>query len=278
MSNISKLEFAALDISGKNYLSWILDAEIHLDAMGIGDTIKVENKESLQNRAKAMIFIRHHLHDGLKIEYLTIKDPLDLWNNLKERYSHQKTVILPKARYDWMHLRLQDFKSVSIYSSLFRISSQLKLCGEKITDDDLLEKTYSTFHASNVVLQQQYREKGFKKYSDLISCLLVAEQNNELLMKNHEIRPTGANPFPEVNVAMHDEKMKQNRTGFGRGRGRGRGRFHPYGRGHEKPRYFNDGYNNNNDQKNVSFKKCGNDQEKNVESSQNDKSMNSENG
>ncbi|XP_073152745.1 uncharacterized protein [Henckelia pumila] len=143
MSNISKLEFSALDISGKNYLSWILDAEIHLDAMGIGDTIKVENKESPQNRAKAMIFLRHHLHDGLKIEYLTIKDPLDLWNNLKEIYSHKKTVILPKARYDWMHLRLQDFKSVSEYnSSLFRISSQLKLCGEKITDDDLLEKKH----------------------------------------------------------------------------------------------------------------------------------------
>ncbi|XP_073137986.1 uncharacterized protein [Henckelia pumila] len=201
MSNISKLEFAALDISGKNYLSWILDAEIHLDAMGIGNTIKDENNESPQNRAKAMIFLRHYLHDGLKIEYLTIKDPrLDLWNNLKERYSHQKTVILSKARYDWMHLRLQNFKSVSEYNSaLFRISSQLKLCGEKITDDDLLKKTYSTFHASNVLLQQQYREKGFKKYSELISCLLVAEQNNELLMKNHEIHPTGANPFPEVN-------------------------------------------------------------------------------
>jgi hypothetical protein len=32
MSNLTKLEFVALDISGKNYLSWILDAEIHLEA------------------------------------------------------------------------------------------------------------------------------------------------------------------------------------------------------------------------------------------------------
>ena len=58
----------------------------------------------------------------------------------------------------------------------------------------MLEKTFSTFHASNVLLQQQYHEKGFKKYSKLISCLLVAEQNNELLMKNHETRPSGSNP------------------------------------------------------------------------------------
>ena len=54
MSNIAKLEFAALDISGKNYLSWILDAEIHLDAMNLGNTIKEGNVASQQDRAKAL--------------------------------------------------------------------------------------------------------------------------------------------------------------------------------------------------------------------------------
>ncbi|CAJ2670688.1 unnamed protein product [Trifolium pratense] len=108
------------------------------------------------------------------------------------------------ARYNWIHLRLQDFKTVTDYNSaMFQITTQLELCGEKITDADMLEKTFSTFHASNVLLQQQYREKGFTKYSQLISCLLLAEQNNQLLMKNHEARPTGAAPFPEVNVAPH---------------------------------------------------------------------------
>ncbi|CAM8962837.1 unnamed protein product [Rhodiola kirilowii] len=104
-----------------------------------------------------MIFIRHHLHEGLKYEYLTIKDPSILWKELKER-----------------------------------ITSQMKLCGDKITDKEMLEKTFSTFHASNMVLLQQYRERGFTKYAELISCLLVAEQNNELLMKNHHSRPTGS--------------------------------------------------------------------------------------
>ncbi|KAL6572556.1 hypothetical protein OROMI_013514 [Orobanche minor] len=104
MSNLVKLEFEALDISGNNYLSWILDAEIHLDAKSLGDTINKSNEASLQEKAKAMIFLRHHLHEGLKVEYLTIKDPADLWQSLKERYDHQKTVILPKARYDWTKL------------------------------------------------------------------------------------------------------------------------------------------------------------------------------
>ena len=106
MSNLSNIEFVALDISEKNYLSWVLDAEIHLDSMGLGDTIKQGNAASLKDRAKAMIFLRRHLHEGLKSEYLTLKDPADLWRSLKDRYDHQKTVILLKARYDWMHLRL----------------------------------------------------------------------------------------------------------------------------------------------------------------------------
>ena len=47
MSNLAKLEFVALNISGKNYLSWVLDVEIHLDTMNLGNTIKKANDASL---------------------------------------------------------------------------------------------------------------------------------------------------------------------------------------------------------------------------------------
>ena len=40
MSNISSFSFIALDISGKNCLSWILDAEINLEAENLEETIK----------------------------------------------------------------------------------------------------------------------------------------------------------------------------------------------------------------------------------------------
>ncbi|XP_015160009.1 uncharacterized protein [Solanum tuberosum] len=86
MSNLSKLEFVALDISENNYLSWVLDVEIHLDAKGLGATITIGNTTSSQDKAKAMIFLRHHLDEGLKVEYLTVKDPLELWTGLKERH------------------------------------------------------------------------------------------------------------------------------------------------------------------------------------------------
>ncbi|XP_019250917.1 PREDICTED: uncharacterized protein LOC109229823 [Nicotiana attenuata] len=146
-------------------------------------------------------------------------------------------VVLQQARYDWTHLRLQDFESISEYNSaMFRIISQLKLCGDNITDHDMLEKTFTTFHASNMLLQQQYQEMGFKKYSELISHHLIAEQHNGLLMKNHESRSTGSCPFPEVNE-----------TNFHQGkRGRGRGPSHCHGRGRGR----NSNHGNNNAPKN----------------------------
>ncbi|TMW95473.1 hypothetical protein EJD97_008777 [Solanum chilense] len=96
---MSKLEFVALDISGKNYLSWVLDAETHLTTKGLGDSIIEGNTKS-----------------------------------------------------------------------------------------------------------------SFQKYSELISCLLVAEQHNDLLMKNHEARPAGRSPLPEAHkVDAHDQsEIRQN--------------------------------------------------------------------
>ena len=146
-----------------------------------------------------------------------------LWKSLKERYDHQKIAILPRARYDWIHLRLQDFKSITEYNSvLFKISSQLKLCGEKVSDKDMLEKTYTTFHIFNMLLQQQYRER---RLSALIACLLVAEQNKELLLKNHQSHPTGSISLPEANATI-----QTNRCGCGCGRGHGY--FYGQGRGY----------------------------------------------
>ncbi|XP_070013434.1 uncharacterized protein [Nicotiana sylvestris] len=151
-------------------MTWVLDAEIHLDAMVFGDVTKDKTKASTQDCVKALIFLRHHLDEG--------------------------------------------------------ITSKLKLCGDTIIDYDMLEKTFTTFHASNMVLQQQYREKSFKKYSELISLLLVAERNNVLLMRNHENRHTGSTPLPEVDeVYSHYAKR-----GKGRGPIRGRGRGHDRGR------------------------------------------------
>ncbi|XP_058747126.1 uncharacterized protein LOC131620125 [Vicia villosa] len=106
-------------------------------------------------------------------------------------------------------------------------------------------------------------KKGFNKYSDLISCLLVAEQNNELLMKNHEARPAGTAPFPEVNVARHNYYVQNH--GHGRARYCGRGRAHNYARG------FNFDHSRNGNHKNVSFHQKWKNTEKNEKGGQSSK-------
>ncbi|KAI5335100.1 hypothetical protein L3X38_025233 [Prunus dulcis] len=157
MANLAKLEFATLDISGDNYLSWVLDAKIHLRA-SLGKTI-VDGSDALpEENAKAMIFLRRRIHEALKNEYVVVDESLVLWKALCARYNHQKTMTFPRARYERTHLRFQDFKTVSEYNG--RRSG---------SEEDMLEKTLSTFHASNVLLQQQYRHSGFTKYSELVS-------------------------------------------------------------------------------------------------------------
>ena len=59
----------------------------------------------------------------------------------------------------------------------------------------------------------------------------MAEQNNELLMKNHESRPTGTILFPEVNVGNFNNRGRGRGCGRGCGRDRGKGRNNYFFRG-----------------------------------------------
>ncbi|KAK3427922.1 hypothetical protein EUGRSUZ_F04051 [Eucalyptus grandis] len=46
----------------------------------------------------------------------------------------------------------------------------------------------------------QYRQRQFATYSELISVLLTAEQTNELLLKNHDLKPAGSKALPEAHA------------------------------------------------------------------------------
>ena len=114
MSNLTKFEFVVLDTLNKNYLSWVLDTEIHLDAINIGNTIKKGNNASLQDSAKALIFLHHHIDEELKGEYLTVKDPFIQWNNS----NHQK----------WNNSEIQPEKVIELQSKHTRENEYYR-CG-----------------------------------------------------------------------------------------------------------------------------------------------------
>ena len=95
MSDISKREFAELALDGSNYLTWAVDAEIHLTSSNLSETIVPDSECSFAHKAKTLIFLRHHLNQDLKNEYLTKQDPLILWQSLKHRFHQQTNIILP---------------------------------------------------------------------------------------------------------------------------------------------------------------------------------------
>lgn len=116
MSAIEKLYFQALCIDGSNFLSWTVDVEAHLASKHLEDTILTDNGPTLQEKAKALILIRHHLADSLKRQYMNTQNPRLLWDELHARFDHTRTIFLPTARHDWINLRVQDHKTIAEYN------------------------------------------------------------------------------------------------------------------------------------------------------------------
>ncbi|GJX97437.1 zinc knuckle CX2CX4HX4C containing protein [Tanacetum coccineum] len=180
MSNIEKLKFSALEITGENYIQWTGYVKRHLKSMGPLATIQEGNKCTEDVKAKADVFFHQHINEMLEFEYSSYDDPSILWKELE----------------------------VNEYTSaLFRICCTVRFCEQTVTEADMLEKTFSIFYASNINLQQQYRLQNFKRYSDLNVNLLVAVKNNELLMKNHQNCLTGSLAIPEANDVDNNDKM-----------------------------------------------------------------------
>ena len=108
----------------------------------------------------------------------------------------------------------------------------------KLKENELLETAFSTFHVSNILLQQQYRQRQFKTYSELISVLLTAEQTNKLLLKNHDSRTAGSKVIPEANANENRNTSRFRGRGRGPRRGSQRGSCRPTNH-NNKPQHRN---------------------------------------
>ncbi|XP_021770743.1 uncharacterized protein LOC110734927 [Chenopodium quinoa] len=159
----------------------------------------IEKPITEQEKAKALVLLRHHLHEGLKTEYMMVEDPKELWDCLNERFGHHKRVLITEALFDWTNLRFQDFKFVIDYNStIHEIESILRYCDHPVTDEQMIEKTLTTFHARTI-------------------------SPTGTLATHHEANATSSYPL-EANAARRGGRGNYNGRGNYRGRGQGRGR------------------------------------------------------
>ena len=118
-NELQALMFPPLSVDGTNFLEWINDAKTVLSAENLARTLitPVASTSATTNRAdnipevckwQALLLLRRHLDQALRLQYLEVDDPADLWAQLHARFHHQQTLFLPQAHTDWINLRVLD--------------------------------------------------------------------------------------------------------------------------------------------------------------------------
>ncbi|KAL6569069.1 hypothetical protein OROGR_000794 [Orobanche gracilis] len=243
MADPTRPEFDILDSEGLEYHRWVSDVETTFIAKDYSATIfgTTGDAPSDKTKASALMFLRRHIDPSLRWEYLQLKSPKELWDALKGRFGNIHNTLLPELTVQWNEIRLLDYKRVNDFNKdMLRLKARFNFCGKDITEDDMIQKTLSTFPTSALILANQYRleydNKRITTFNKLINLLQVAERHNEVLVSNNA-RPVGTKKVPEANYGKVKDGKKPNVQGTGHGnpnpqRGKGySGRGRNQGRG-----------------------------------------------
>jgi hypothetical protein len=211
---VQSLLFEALEADGSNYLEWNIDLRTYLAAEELQGAIKLNAEEiTAASRNKALLILRRHIDYSLRKQYLMISTPHELWKELKSRFLHEKTIHLPQARNDWIQLRVLDFPDfLSFNAELHQIVSLMRLCGHTIEESELIDKTLSTFLPAATLLAQQYRNMQFQTHAKLMSYLLSAEKQQQILLKNTEQRPSAKETHTTELAARRPKGFKEKQS------------------------------------------------------------------
>ena len=136
------------------------------------------------------MILQRHMETTLQIQFMHIRDPVVLCAELNARFKDQEMLYLPQARADWANFCVMDFSKILAYDEeLHRIVSNLRVCGEPVSNGEMIEKTLSTVPPARISLAQNIRHMKIKKYSKLIQQLMLAKTQHQTMMRDSELRP-----------------------------------------------------------------------------------------
>lgn len=193
---------------------------------------KVELKENRKKDAKALFVLQQTVHESIFARIATATTSHEAWTILKKEFqgtTKVMTVKLQTLRRDSETLLMKNNESVQDFlSRVTKIVGQMKVFGEKISDQTVVEKVLRSLTSKfDHVVAAIEESKDLSQFSfvELVGSLQAHEARlNRSVEKNEE------KAF-QVKSETHSQKDKyENTVGKGggrnghRGRGRGRGR------------------------------------------------------
>lgn len=127
MTHLGKSSFSPLSTHGEgNYLIWALDVKLHLQARNLAKknrgTISRNSYRSLWCSSISFHATSSRPNITIVVPYYNINSCL--WVLLQNRFNHQKSIFLPNVRYNWIHLRIQDYPTIAKYNTkMYKIAS-----------------------------------------------------------------------------------------------------------------------------------------------------------
>jgi len=107
---LQPLLFSQFDAARSNYLLWTKTAKGDIFVENLSESIVFDRDFVVSTiifpslSRKSLFLLRHHLDPSLQHQYLELDKPTKLWQKLKSRFNHQKTIFLPNARQEWTYL------------------------------------------------------------------------------------------------------------------------------------------------------------------------------
>jgi hypothetical protein len=134
-------EFEELALDGHNYPTWAMNVKISLAFRGMYEAIvpPADRQQELPptHQCNILYIIRHHIYLDLKLEYVLEEEPTVLWTAIQNHYEQQKAMILPETNHNWVHLCLQDYKSIRDYNHVVhKICAKLWFCEKEPSDEE----------------------------------------------------------------------------------------------------------------------------------------------